>query len=177
MSDPAENKLASPIDLNGLEVLFEENLEVSQEGVEEIQEEALPIAKAASLLGVHRRYALDLLHKGKLQGFKDPKGQWFVNLNSINSRLEGATSNLQEVSLETSRSGVEVNLEPLQEHSVDDPRDKIIQDLQSKVEAASYRIGYLQHQIESQQEQIKLLTDSQHKASWWGRLKTWASGV
>jgi chaperonin cofactor prefoldin len=65
------------------------------------------------------------------------------------------------------QEGVEVDLEV----SKEDPRDKIIKDLQDKLEAATFRVGYLQHQVETKEEQIKLLTDSQHKPSWWLRLK------
>ncbi len=170
MADPIAKETPKQIDMEGLEVLFENSQEVLLELVEDLQEEALPIAKAASMLGIHRRYALDLLHQGKLEGFKNSKGQWLVKQNSIQSRMEDSTSTpppLQEVWLEPSRRGLEDALEVAKE----DPRDKIIKDLQNKLEAATFRVGYLQHQVESQEEQLKLLTDSQHKPSWQHRLR------
>jgi len=55
---------------------------------------------------------------------------------------------------------------------------KIVQDLQTKLDnanqqlqAASFRNGYLESQLENHKEQIKLLTDNQHKQGWWARLK------
>lgn len=54
--------------------------------------------------------------------------------------------------------------------------DKLVRDLQAKLEAASYRIGYLEAQLETERQQIKLLTDSQHKSGWWTRFKKWCGG-
>ena len=48
--------------------------------------------------------------------------------------------------------------------------------LAAKLEAASHRNGYLEAQTESYQEQIKLLTDSQHKSGWWTRFCSWFMG-
>jgi hypothetical protein len=50
---------------------------------------------------------------------------------------------------------------------------EVVQDLQNKLQAASFRNGYLESQLESHKEQIKLLTDSQHKQGWWPRLRNW----
>jgi hypothetical protein len=55
MADPIAKEISKQIDMEGLEVLFENNQEDLQEG-------SMPIAKAASALGIHRRYALNLLH-------------------------------------------------------------------------------------------------------------------
>jgi excisionase family DNA binding protein len=54
---------------------------------------------------------------------------------------------------------------------------QLVQEQALKIEALTMRNGYLQAMLETKDEQIKLLTDSQHKASWWGRLRTWASRV
>ncbi len=45
-----------------------------------------------------------------------------------------------------------------------------------KLEAASMRIGYLEARTENYETQIKLLTDSQHKRSWWARFGAWFIG-
>ena len=47
------------------------------------------------------------------------------------------------------------------------------QSLQKDLQAATWRNGYLEAQVESQETRIKLLTDSQHKQGWWPRLKNW----
>jgi hypothetical protein len=57
----------------------------------------------------------------------------------------------------------------------------MVQDLQTKLDAAnqqlqaaSFRNGYLESQLDSHREQIKLLTDSQHNSSpWWRRITSW----
>jgi hypothetical protein len=56
---------------------------------------------------------------------------------------------------------------------------EIIQDLQNKLDnanqqlqAASFRNGYLESQLQERDKEIKLLTDSQHK-NWWTRLQSW----
>lgn len=179
MGDPAKKESANPVDVEGLEVLFSPGLEVlqadSQEGVEVFQEGSISLARAASLLGIHRRYALDLVRTGKLHGLKDHKGQWLVSATSVKSRLEATSSKLQEGPLEDSRRGLEINLEGV-EPPKEDPRDQIIKELQTKLEAASFRIGYLQHQVESQESEIRLLTDSRHKSSWWLRFCSWLKG-
>jgi excisionase family DNA binding protein len=193
-------------DTTGLEHLFEPALEVFQEEpLEEVEvsleplQEGVPLAEAAKLLGVHRRYALDLVHKGKLSGFKSPKGQWFINKNSITSRRlsiepaqlveplqEGAIECL-EVLQEDRQDGVEGDLEVLQDGSpnvanaVDGALiEKLISELQVKLDsrdhhlqAANYRIGYLEAQLEAERQQVKLLTDSQHKPGWWARFSSW----
>jgi hypothetical protein len=38
-----------------------------------------------------------------------------------------------------------------------------------KLEGATYRIGYLEALLETERQQVKLLTDSQHKDRWWTR--------
>jgi hypothetical protein len=61
---------------------------------------------------------------------------------------------------------------------------EIVQDLQSKLEAANqqlqaanFRNGYLEAQVESQQGQIKLLVDSQrNRGSWWSGFVSWLRG-
>lgn len=46
-----------------------------------------------------------------------------------------------------------------------------LSDAQNALQSANWRNGYLESQLESQRDQIKLLTDSQHKPGWWQRFK------
>ena len=52
----------------------------------------------------------------------------------------------------------------------------LLNDRDHKLEAASYRIGYLESQLEERDRAIKLLTDSQHQPSWWTKFKSWFMG-
>ncbi len=44
---------------------------------------------------------------------------------------------------------------------------------QREIQAAAFRNGYLESQLENEREQIKLLTDSQHKPGRWTQFSTW----
>jgi hypothetical protein len=48
---------------------------------------------------------------------------------------------------------------------------ELVAEKDRKLEAATYRLGYLESQLEGKDREIKLLTDSQHKTSWWQRFK------
>lgn len=52
----------------------------------------------------------------------------------------------------------------------------IISSQAEKLEAANYRIGYLQSKVENQEEQIKLLTCSERSNSWWQSFCNWMLG-
>lgn len=54
---------------------------------------------------------------------------------------------------------------------------QLLKEKDAKIEALTMRTGYLQAQIESSQETIKLLTDSQHKRRWWQTLIFWKRAV
>lgn len=61
--------------------------------------------------------------------------------------------------------------------------EQLTRELLAKLEVLTYRNGYLeaqlaerQKELELHQEQIKLLTDSQHKPSWWRKFATWFMG-
>lgn len=49
-------------------------------------------------------------------------------------------------------------------------------DMARKLEAATYRVGWLESQLQEREKDIKLLTDSQHKTSRWAVFKKWFLG-
>lgn len=53
---------------------------------------------------------------------------------------------------------------------------EVIKAQAEKLEAANYRIGYLQSKVENQDEQIKLLTCSERDKSWWSEFVSWFMG-
>ena len=53
----------------------------------------------------------------------------------------------------------------------------LLKEKDAKIEALVMRNGYLQAQLETSQEAIKLLTDSQHKSGWWHRAWRWFIGA
>ena len=52
-------------------------------------------------------------------------------------------------------------------------KDELLLSKDKDLQAASATIGYLKAQIEAQDHQLKLLTDSQHKGGWWAKFSSW----
>ncbi len=48
--------------------------------------------------------------------------------------------------------------------------------LKNLLQGATYRNGYLEAQLEAERNQVKLLTDGQHKKPWWHRFCSWFAG-
>jgi len=53
---------------------------------------------------------------------------------------------------------------------------EVIKEMQSKLEALTFRNGYLEAQLENHQETIKLLTDKQHQRGRWLSFWSWFTG-
>ncbi len=53
---------------------------------------------------------------------------------------------------------------------------QLLKEKDAKLEALTMRTGYLEAQLETHKEQIKLLTDSQHKRGWWAQFCSWFVG-
>jgi len=139
--------------------------------------EGLPVEDAAKLLGISAKTVKDRLRKGTLTGFKkkDRFGEkWMVVLpgptDSVGGGIPRPTDSVQV--------GSPYQVGPTDEQSaVIDAYKEQIKELQNKLDAAAYRLGYLEHERETHVEQIKLLTDSQHKPGWWARFTRWCSSA
>lgn len=46
-------------------------------------------------------------------------------------------------------------------------------DSQNALQSATWRNGYLESKLEERDNQVKLLTDSQHKPGWWAKFSSW----
>jgi excisionase family DNA binding protein len=114
---------------------------------------------AAKVLNKSVRTIRRMLQEGILRGYKIPgkrRDEWRVkpvNMTAIESVI---------VPLHNGQSAIVADNAQLW---------KLLQEKDAKIEALIMRTGYLQHQVESQKEEIKLLTYSQHKPSWWLRIK------
>ncbi len=187
MTDTARNiDVIKPATTEGLDDLFEavvaEGLAVAGPGVAGGQPEGHPVtlSEAAEMLGITRRSALRLVQEGKVAGAKDGQGQWLVKTASIQNRLQAknrSESHVQHVAVEVAEGHGQGWPGGHTEGQVE-----IMRDLLSKIEALTYRNGYLESQlsererdIAEREQQIKLLTDSQHKPGWWARFKKWCA--
>lgn len=206
MTEPARNyQTIKTTALDGLQDLFSENIGQAQPTAQEAQDQAhVSVAQAAKMLQLDRRYVLRLAHKGKLSGYRDANNHWFISVDSIENRLGLAQAKsdikvgqaqiaearhqepaaMQETFCTESPLGLDhVEVVQAQDQAQvmdaepqEDFRDILIRELQTKNETLTWRNGYLEAQLEQQREEIKLLTDCQHKPQWWARLAKWFSG-
>lgn len=75
---------------------------------------------------------------------------------------------------------------PIEQTSSTTVQDSVLQVIQKQAEqlqqaytyldAATARVLYLQQQLEQKDQEMKLLTDSQHKNGWWSHFKKWFFG-
>lgn len=145
----------------------------------------ISVEQAAALAGISARAIQKRLKRGTLHGVKTKHGlteRWLVNAATLNLSKTGASIEpLDANSLVVDASDVELVREvgadvsglvrELDAPGAEDSRDQLIRDLQNQLQAASWRNGYLESKLEERDIQIKLLTDSQHKPSWWQQFK------
>ncbi|NJL71381.1 MAG: hypothetical protein HC888_07075 [Candidatus Competibacteraceae bacterium] len=145
----------------------------------------ISVEKAAAIAGISVRAIQKRLKRGTLDGVKTKHGsteRWLVNATTLSlSQADASTAAHDATSLIVDASEVELVREPgangadpvrqLDAPAVEDYKDKLIADLQNHLQAASWRNGYLESKLEEREREIKLLTDSQHKPSWWQRFK------
>ena len=135
-------------------------------------QEPVPVDLAAKLLGSSVNALKKQLRKGNVIGHKlDTKhgSKWFVEPSEL-SRLAPTDANLCQAPVTTCSV---IQSEPVPTSVETDEHLNYIQELQLKLEGATYRIGYLEAQLENERAQIKLLTDSQHKGGWWAKFSSW----
>jgi len=125
-----------------------------------------------SLVTVRRR-----LQTGKLKGFK------IEGLNGPEWRIVPPHQMACTVDDQTVQGVIDNTDHSV--HTVGDHPDQVlisehldvIREMQAKLEALTYRNGYLEAQLENRDSQIKLLTDTQHKRGWWTSFCSWFLGV
>jgi excisionase family DNA binding protein len=187
MSDTARDyKVIDPASTKGLEDFFDP---VSTEATQVLPSEGLPcehpghpVEEAAKILGVSARTVIKRLRKGTLPGFKihDKFGEkWVVSTEA----LLGDPQVLPQATLgQPQVLPGEVSPQSTQFLPVDRLFD-IMEKQAHELQGAHWRNGHLEtrvHDLEAlvfkQEEQLKLLTDSQHKASLWRRFYSWFIG-
>ncbi|MBI1272247.1 hypothetical protein GC174_17610 [bacterium] len=124
----------------------------------------LTVEEAASLLGISNRAVQKRLKKGSLHGWKEKTAngeRWVVDASKLPSmqdantvRLDATPSLKDANNVRSGSNGREPDREQYREQY---QPDLFTIQLQSKLEAATYRIGYLEAQLENQREQIKWL--------------------
>lgn len=169
-----------PATLDGLETFFEVSSQVSDpvtsHGMTQAEAvvELWTLSEAASQLGVSTRTVLRHLKNGRLQGRKvdGPNGlEWrimAIDTQDMTVRVtDDVVRSCPEPVMSTGDMTDDTTLQALL---------KVIESQAEQLKAASTVITYQQTQLEEKDNHIKLLADSQHKAGWWARFKSWASG-
>ncbi len=200
MSEAAHQRNVDLVSVDGLDDVFAEVVQGTPEAIPEgtpvitgapheaipIQStdipQGIPVEEAARAFGTSTRAIIKRLQKGTLSGFKVPSkfgDKWLVASEAIPESVESKPKAIPEGTPVI--TGASPEAIPVQ--SKDIPQGvpvEIVQELLKKVEALTYRNGYLEsqvaerdRQIESHENQIKLLTDSQHKRGWWARFVSW----
>jgi len=183
MSESARDlKVLPATTTEGLEDLFDVEVDEGPAMARPLvaDDQVMPLGGAAEMLGITRRSALRLIQEGKLAGAKDGHGQWQVKTDSIESRLQNknqTASEIQQVAVEVADGHLHA-----WPGGQAEGQQEIMRELLSKMEALTYRNGYLESQlqererdIEERDQQLKLLTDRQHKPGLWGRFKKWCA--
>jgi len=181
MSDTARDyQTVEPVSIDGLDDLFEsasqgetQVIPCDVESVTEGNTELLTLAEAARRLGIPYTTFYKQVKAGKHETILASDGKPRVVFSRNNRVTPGVTSSIE--------SETPVTLGVLhQEEGVTQAKHlEIIQQLMGKLEAANYRIGWLESQVrerESDVHELKLLMDCQHKNGWWSQFKKWFFG-
>lgn len=192
MDNLAQNYQTTSATVQGLDALFEttetpsqnEILSETNENVAETQNEtseSLTVSEVVKRLGIPRSTVYRHIQSGKYQGVRGADGKVRIPLRQVETadlshetlcETGNETVSHREIAGETENETVshcEILTGTINE-TVAETLD--IKGLLTKLEAATYRIGYLEAQLEAERQQVKLLTDSQHKPSWWQWVKS-----
>jgi len=108
---------------------------------------------------------------GKIESSLGRDGKPLVRLTKHEKSSNIHEQKVNESKQSTAQTEHSVNIQRLLE--VIESERNYSRSLNERLEAANHRNGYLEAQAEGYQEQIKLLTDSQHKQGWWARFASW----
>lgn len=199
MENPESQQLPSDISLSGLERIFVQvtnhdgleqpemfseqstnNHEQSELFIEQPMNnqsvdcesyELVTMAEAARRLKMPyptlRRHVLS----GKVESIPGSDGKPLVKLQRIEhseSSYENSTQTNEQITISSEFSA---NIQSLLDELKTER--EYSRALCEKLDAASYRNGYLEAQLSEKETQIRLLTDSQHKPAWWSQFCAW----
>jgi hypothetical protein len=196
MSDTARDyQTDSPVSIEGLEQIFAPMPHENPSGTDGILmgtdetaaclSETLrgyTVSEIVNLLGLPRSTVYRQINNGKFHTEKglDGKLRILLRQSEIPVLSTETLCNLAEIPFETvetvpfSREKTpETGEIPCEKPETNNSSKVDIAELLRKLEAATYRIGYLESKLEDRDEKIKLLTDSQHKGGWWAKFSSW----
>ncbi|MGH2505921.1 MAG: helix-turn-helix domain-containing protein [Ktedonobacteraceae bacterium] len=182
MNDTARDyQTIEPAAIDGLEDLFgrSETLSHGQIPAETVEipaetneiPQCLTVSELVKRSGIPRSTVYRHVRSGKYETVRGPDGKLRIPLRKneipvlsheiLDDTLTDTVSH-DEILAETRNGTTAANVD--------------VADLLRKLEGATYRIGYLEAQLEAERSQVKLLTDSLHKPSRWAQFKKWFFG-
>lgn len=139
--------------------------------------EWLSIVQAAARLDKSERTIHRYIKAAKVRSKTDQQGRLLVGLSALADRFADteifvptAADTQAEALTDADTLSTDSRVNDLDSHL------ELIKELQGKLEVLTYRNGYLESKLEDREQQIKLLTDSQHKPSRWAAFKKWFFG-
>ncbi|NJL73191.1 MAG: helix-turn-helix domain-containing protein [Candidatus Competibacteraceae bacterium] len=181
MTDTARDiQLVETISTEGLDDIFSE---VSATGDTEFLTATtadtslwVTVTQAAAALNKSERTIQRYIKAGKLESREELGGKLFVLLPTTADTVSVVSPTFADMSHEVQApadtrhdaADIHVGTVPIAELN---KHLELIKELQNQVQAAAFRNGYLESKLEERDREIKLLTDSQHKPSWWQRFK------
>lgn len=192
MDNLAKNYQPAPTDTGGLDDLFEVVVDDSHCDSRSEQSEnqvVLTASDASVQLGIPLSTLYRQIRAGKFKTSHAADGSVRIIL-PVDSHAENqvipifATSeNRNEpVILTDSHSENQSNHVILSDSHCENHRSStdnemsILLEMSKKLEAASYRIGWLESQLQERDKELKLLTDSQSKPTWLTKITNWFKG-
>ena len=194
MSDTARDyQTIDSASLNGLDDIFvgsepsSDDKGLKELGSEPFNSRAVEVVsteEAARRLGISTRAVIKRLKTGSMKGFRDqskPRAEWRIYWAEPGSEPSSVGSFGGTVSGTSESVG---SSEPTCGSPVADNGSDYLIELNKKLleqlQALTYRNGYLESQLSEREkdiverdQQMKLLTDSQHKGGWWAKFSSW----
>lgn len=156
--------LVSCTETAGLDQLFEADRQPDA-GVTEAMSQTdtidVSVSEAANLLGITERSVWRRIRQGKLTS-KLISGKAILTLrqSDIVTRQTDKTTDTRD-----SQTDQPTDVSVISASTIDGARTiELVAEFAAKLEAATYRNGYLEAQLDAHKEQIKLLPDYQHRA-------------
>lgn len=168
--------------LDGLDSFFDSSGPVLSDVLSDVTTDAevdhfWNLSEAAKHLGISTRTVLRHLKNGRLDGAKvpGPNGpEWRIRAIDTADMTLRMTNDHVSTCPDSVMSGVITTPDSTGLWALLQEKEAQIREKDAKIEALTYRTGYLESQVQSHQEQIKLLTD-RHRI-WWHRFASWWLG-
>jgi len=158
--------------VEGLEELFSSTIDPPRTHSESTPDQGWTLTGAADVFNVTERTVRRWIKEQRISAWKvdGPRGpEWRINPGSTpdNETIHAGSTVSTHDYAETIQRGF---IELLR------GKDDELRQREKELQGANFRIGYLEAQLENHKEQIKLLTDEQHRGGRWERFKRWLTG-